>query len=255
MNKLILLIPLFLLKGLISIAQPGWHTNPPESSSGNYCYVSVLVTGNEDVLVKALPQARTCLGVSHPGFTQVSGGTIDGVIEIGGRVVKYQRVDAYNSSRGQYVLMMFSKNENKELPKKALKNPIPLTFTLSAAIPGMGQMYKKEKGRGFLFLTTVLGSAAATYYFETERASYIDKFNGAGTFGERELYIKKIEDSQNYRNIGAGVTGALYLLNIIDAVASKSKRYAFEPSDRQFKWDLAYNPRSQSCGVSLSFNF
>ena len=129
---------------------PWWYNNPPTSSSGKYCYISVLLSDGEDVLKKALPKAVSCGGLSYnPGGSYSEVG--NGRIEIGGKVIRYQRVDSKAASYGgEYVLMLFTNEEikaNKKLPKGP--RHLPLSFVFSSVVPGTGQFYKKEAGKGW----------------------------------------------------------------------------------------------------------
>lgn len=238
----------------ISYAQPKWHTNPPESSSGKYCYISIKVHDSDDILEEALKQAQSCLGFSGLGYKTISGGSDNGSIEVGGRTIKFQRVKAENDKwGGKYILFMFAKDEDiKKLPRTANKHFVPLSFALSAAIPGGGQFYKKEKGKGVLFMTTVVASAGSALYFESQRASNTTKFNTASSFAEREDLQNKIDQNITFRNMSAGVAGAIYFFNIVDAVFMKGKRYAV--NEKPMDWNLAYDPWSKAPTLNLAFS-
>lgn len=235
-------------------AQPSWYRNPPQSSSGKFCYIPVHVNSNENVLNKALPKATSCIGGGfNPSGTTYSS-QAQGSIEIGGRAIMYQRVRSKTDGHGgEYVLMMFGKKETKDLPKKATRNPFYITLPMSAAIPGTGQMVKKQGGKGALMLISFLGTAGSAGYFELQRQSDLVAYDKATTFEQRESLLNSMQKNIDYRNISAGVAGAIYLINVIDVLAAKSSRYVYEPS-KKLNWDLAYNPVVKSPVIGLTFS-
>ena len=118
-------------------------------------------------------------------------------------------------------------------------------------MPGSGQFYKKQTGKGWLFLAGTAAFGGAAFYFDTERKASLDAFDAASTFESRELFIDQIKTNQDYRNIALAAAGAMYLINVIDAFASKSRRYAYDNS-RRVNWNLAYLPNSNTPFASLS---
>lgn len=260
MKKVLALISLVFIINGVKAQQPKWCQNPPKSSTGKFCYICVFVQANEDVLSKALPEARTCLEVGFDPFRTLSSNSSGGLIQIGGNDIQYQRIDTKNNNQGgRYVLMMFTKEvkfdrkgEAKKMPK-AIKFS-PLAFPMSAIIPGTGQMYKKQQGKGYLFLISTALSGGAGYYFETQRKSSLESFNTASTFDERESFLKEVNINTTYRNISLAVAGTIYLVNIIDALAAKGKRYAYNRK-KTVNWNLAYHHQAKAPMAGLTINF
>jgi len=141
MNR-ILIIAVFISFNFQLLAQPSWYEETPESSSGKYCYVSIATNYGEDILPLALTKAVSCLGISHSEYQRISGGESRGSIEVGNQVLEFKKVREKNIGNTTYVLMMFSRGGQK-MPKKALRNPIPLTLPLSAILPGTGHLLFK----------------------------------------------------------------------------------------------------------------
>lgn len=246
---------IFFLLGFTISAQkaPWWYNNPPESSSDKFCYINVLVGAGQDVLDLAIPKAISCIGVSYKAYSEQSNGVVKIQTESGDRVIRYQRVDSKPGPYGgEYVLMMFTKQEMKEKKKlPRARRHLPLSFLFSAAIPGTGQFYKKQHGKGWAFFLSTAMLAGGAYYFETERSQAYDDFYASDTFNEREDLQQQVEANQNIRNAliaGAGIT---YVINVLDALASKGRRYAHKPSSK-VQWNLAAVPTKN--GVIASAN-
>lgn len=250
--KLVFTISFLMILINCAVAQPSWCRDEPVSSSGKYCYICVHVRGNEDVLEKSLKNAASCLGLTGYNYRQISGAGDGGTIEVGEKTLNYKRIRAKNESHSSYVLMMFSTGD-KNLPRHATRNPLYLTFPMSAAIPGTGQMYKKQGGKGALMLVGFLGAAGSAAYFELDRRNDLNAFEKATTFDERESLLRSMDQSMSFRNISLGVAGAVYLINIVDVMASKSKRYALNDNNK-FDWNLAYHPQAKAPVLGLTFS-
>lgn len=241
MNRIFIAVIFFLLCSPL-ICQPGWYRNPPVSSSGKYCYVSVKATGGEDMLDLALEKSIVCLGISRSEFTRrrVSGAN-EGVIEVGSKVLNFKKVREKNVGNTTYVLMVFSQAQ-KKIPRKIVKNPLPITISLSALLPSTGQYYKKQKLRGTVYLVSFLGAVGVASYYQLQIRSDKDKLRQAASIFEREALIKSMKDNRNIRNISLGGAGLVYLINLVDAAASRGQRYAMQRSNKKLNWELAYEP-------------
>ena len=108
-------------------------------------------------------------------------------------------------------------------------------------LPPGNQFYKKENGKAWLFLGATVALGGTSYFFETRRMSKIDEYEIAATFEQREQLISEIERNRDIRNYAAMAAGAFYLVNIVDALASNGRRYAYNP-DKRVNWKVAYVP-------------
>lgn len=94
----------------------------------------------------------------------------------------------------------------------------------SIIIPGWGQFHKSSYLKGGLVLggTAVLvGGIVAT---ETLRQDMIAAVNSTHNVQERKYYADKVEQYALGRNICIGALGALYVYNIVDAIAAPGAR-------------------------------
>ena len=106
----------------------------------------------------------------------------------------------------------------------------------SAICPGWGQMYKGSKGKGIAILGAEALAVGGMVAFEGMRSSYVTKMHQQPQFAQR--YAAKATNCKNIRNGIAAAAAAIYVYNLIDAVAAPGARwlkttgngFAFYPS-------------------------
>lgn len=119
-------------------------------------------------------------------------------------------------------------------------------------IPGVGQIYKGSKAKGWSILAGEVVCAGAIIVCESQRASYVKKIK------EQPKHIKtystKADNWENGRNIAIGAAAALYAYNLIDALVAPGARRVVAKKQRNY---LSMQPHfSDGCnGISLAFNF
>lgn len=94
----------------------------------------------------------------------------------------------------------------------------------SAIVPGWGQFHKGSYLKGGLILggcAVVAGGIAAV---ESVRKDYVRRVNETHNADMRRSYAYKADQLATVRNVCIGVAGALYLYNLIDAVAAPGAR-------------------------------
>jgi len=133
--------------------------------------------------------------------------------------------------------------------------------TFSMVIPGVGQLYSFQYGKGGLFLTSTVLGAVWAVNFSTE---YTDELNKYNEYVELYQSSQNLSDMNKYRNLftdskemlqtykrqwsfAVGIMGVSYLANLIDI-------YFFFPSNRyQQNIGLNYNPEGNSYEISYKF--
>jgi hypothetical protein len=114
-------------------------------------------------------------------------------------------------------------------------------FFRSALLPGWGQLYKGSRTKGVCIIggeALLIGGIVAT---ESLRASYIKMINETHSAEQIRAYSRDADTMENFRNVCITAAAALYLYNLIDAIAapgaphlipsrSATRRYAFYPS-------------------------
>ena len=125
-------------------------------------------------------------------------------------------------------------------------------FIRSLVIPGWGQMYKGSYLKGGLILGGEAAFVAGIIAAENLRASYKKKMK------EQPQHIKtyntKADNCENIRNICIGGAAALYVYNLVDAIAANgAKRVIIKKKNG----NLSVNPISSPfCnGVNMAYQF
>lgn len=106
----------------------------------------------------------------------------------------------------------------------------------SAVCPGWGQMYKGSKGKGLAILGTEVAALGGVVAFESMRSSYVTKMHKQPQFAQQ--YASKASNCKNIRNGFIAGAAAVYVYNLIDAIAAPGSRwlkttgngFAFYPS-------------------------
>jgi len=113
-------------------------------------------------------------------------------------------------------------------------------FLRSALLPGWGQLYKGSRTKGICIIggeALFIGGIVAT---ESLRASYVKMLNETHSAEQIRAYSRDADTMENFRNVCITAAAALYLYNLIDAIAAPgaprlipprtSRRYALYPS-------------------------
>lgn len=128
----------------------------------------------------------------------------------------------------------------------------------SAILPGWGQFYKGSYVKGGLVLggtVAIVGGIVAT---ESIRKDYARKINQTHNLDQRQLYAKRMDQYALSRNICIGALGALYVYNLIDAIAAPgARRVVVKKGNNR---GLAYNiyptsPDGQSIAMAFNMTF
>lgn len=107
----------------------------------------------------------------------------------------------------------------------------------SAVVPGLGQVYKKQKGKGFAILTTEAVLIAG--FFVADNISY-NYFEKAKTHRDTDIRREYLQDSDNWesaRNAIGAVAAGVYIYNIIDAIAARN---AIKEKESKSKFALSF---------------
>lgn len=256
--KNILFISCLFLACNLSFGQkkPWWINDKPQSSTKKYHYELVYVGARENALNLAFMKYSESFGLGYkPGSINAQDDQ-EGRYELKGKMVRYQKVEEKNVGSSRYVLYMFRIDGKDKITNRLYRGHL-VAFPLSAALPGLGQMHKRQKGKGWAFLTSTLIFGGGAYYLDTERKKYKDEFYNTSSYEEKQEYLDKHNEFQLYRNIALGVAGTVYLVNIIDAAVAKGRRlaYTIPPKPKNLKFHLDYNPTFNAPQLAVNFRF
>lgn len=118
----------------------------------------------------------------------------------------------------------------------------------SAICPGWGQIYKGSQAKGFAILGAEVAAIGGIVAFESMRSSYVSKARHQPSYMQQ--YMAK---ANNCRNISYGFmagAAAIYVYNLIDAIASPGLRYVKTKG-------LAFYPSitPESTGFAVAYHF
>ncbi len=110
----------------------------------------------------------------------------------------------------------------------------------SAIVPGWGQFYKGDNLKGTLLLGGTAVCAVGIIITDAQRSDYTKRIKQTHDVNQIKAYQTKRDNSETARNVCIGAAGALYIYNLIDALAApgakrivqskKNRQYSFAPS-------------------------
>lgn len=126
-------------------------------------------------------------------------------------------------------------------------------------IPGLGQMYKGQKAKGWVILGGEAGLAAMAIYANHRAVNYNRDYHNADD-AIAGSYRSKKKSWQNVRNVAIAGACGLYLYNLLDAAISKGARRVVvkKPSGTQLALNpgLVYDPATTAApAMTLSLTF
>lgn len=179
---------------------------------------------------------------------------------VGNAVVYAQKVDEYCSFE-DYADNTYQ-FEYYQLYAVSKRDSVPVfdEFTLSrtynhkalclSLVPGLGQIYKGQKIKGYTILgmeATLAVSAVAFHFKKHFCDRQIEKQpQFADSWRSKSLGWRQM------RNLCIGVAGCLYVYNLIDAAVSKGSRHVVV---KKPKLQVLPSASSEGAGMTLSFNF
>lgn len=125
-------------------------------------------------------------------------------------------------------------------------------FVRSMIVPGWGQIYKGSAVKGGFILGGAVAVAAGIIITENTRADYIKKMHEQPKFAD--VYNSKATDWETARNVCIGAAAALYIYNLVDAVAADgAERAIVKKRNNNFSFAPVVTP--DGGGFSLVYKF
>lgn len=117
----------------------------------------------------------------------------------------------------------------------------------SMVVPGWGQMYKRSMGKGITILSLQVATIAGICVCDNLSKSYRNKALSEWNNSVRENYNDRSASYRNVRNGCIIAAGAVYVYNLVDAIAAKgAKRYK--------KNSLTFTPYANSNSQGFLFS-
>lgn len=151
------------------------------------------------------------------GFTDKNNGSRHSVKAI--RLDEYCAFDDYESNDYEWQLYQLyaigRPDTEPSFDEFEINNHYNGTALTMSIVPGLGQIYKGQKTKGYVIMGGEVALIASGIYFECERHRRAKK---------GELWHNKTANFRDLRNVAFGAAAALYIYNLIDAAVSKGPR-------------------------------
>jgi hypothetical protein len=173
--------------------------------------------------------------------------------------VKARVLDEYREhyAPGEYrisLLIQTAKNPTIEFDRVNVTNEYG--FSLRAFVPGMAQFHKGSTLKGGLIVGGEIALIGGIIITESLRASNISKINTTHNAADKQNYINNADSYETMRNVMIGGAVALYVYNVIDAIATKGKKHVvFGNNTISVSPFVLPSAGGMSGGLALSFNF
>ncbi len=210
--------------------------------------VAVTNNSSDQHLSQVWNNGRLTERIEHDGHTTVESHSAAVKLHIAD-IAEYWETDR---SGNYYLTKLYAKSELDTTP---LFDKVELTTAYGARglwrsmiIPGWGQFHKGANLKGGLMLGGCAALAAGIVFTENQRADYVRK---AGQTHDARLirsYKTKRDHFATARNICIGAAAALYIYNIIDAVAAPGARWVVVHKRKIGSADYAFMPTAMPDG-------
>ena len=130
--------------------------------------------------------------------------------------------------------------------------------TLSFFIPGLGQMYKKRKIRGWLFLATEVGLATTAALMYNKNDVAIQNMDNATSQEKIDEYYDESLLSHQIHNICIYTAAGLWFYNILDACfigSSTNKKHSSNINSNKFKFIIDNSNNQFAVKLQYRLNF
>lgn len=263
MNRLSVLLVAICFLTQVSLGQKTYQSSNAFWSNGYFkdlpnSYVEVVSAFDsslEDAKNKAANEVikRRSIATGTESIVDVNGNNVN-VISNHQLIVKSRIIDEYyvrhNNGYTVYLLVQTAKNPNFQFESVSISNEY--NVSARAFLPGMAQIYKGSKVKGYSIIAMQALSIGGIILCENERSTNIKKSIEHPKFAVE--YSGRASDWSTARDICIGVAAGIYVYNIIDAYVAKGKtRLVFD----SYGSGLAISPHvsSHSVGLNLAYNF
>jgi hypothetical protein len=204
---------------------------------------------------------RRIAGTGLRTQVQVEGSRIHVTGGDAGTTVKSRVLDTYTERLGAgeyrvYLLVQTAKNPELEFEDVEVTNHYK--FSPAAFVPGLSQLKKGSTTKGLFIIGAEAAFVGGVVWAENRRATYNSKINTTHNTTVLKDYVDKANNYETMRNVMIGGAVAVYIYNIIDAVASKGKKHIVVLGDAHLDVSPFASPMmngSMASGVSLTFTF
>lgn len=134
----------------------------------------------------------------------------------------YWEYDASVGDAGEYtyyaLYAVSSTNQQPDFDHFEVTRSYGIAPVFMSIIPGVGQFYKGQKGKGISMICGGTACAGAIIFCDNQRASYVAKILEQPKHAQ--TYKTRADNYETARNVAIGLTGALVVWSVIDAAVS-----------------------------------
>lgn len=262
--------------------KPRWISNTPISNNDNYyfvnlhsdastsleaCRAAILkeLTANvervDKVSVKERYSDHSEMKFSNDRVDKFSHDSYDLELEVEGspRPIKYRRIDEYrgkNKESGRecyYALYAVERfGYSADFSNIRTTSRYGVEALALSIIPGCGQFYKGAYLKGGLMLGGCAIFAGGIIFTEHTRADYAAKIKQTHNAQAIRTYTNKRNHFATARNICIGAAAALYIYNLVDAIATPgAQKVVIKRTKNNQTRHYAFTPTVSECGAPL----
>ncbi len=262
--------------------KPRWINNTPISNNDNYyfvnlhsdastsleaCRAAILkeLTANvervDKVSVKEKYSDHSEMKFSNDRVDKFSHDSYDLELEVEGspRPIKYRRIDEYqgkNKESGKscyYALYAVERfGYSADFSNIRTTSRYGVEALALSIIPGCGQFYKGAYLKGGLMLGGCAIFAGGIIFTEHTRSDYAAKIKQTHNAQAIRTYTNKRNHFATARNICIGAAAALYIYNLVDAIATPgAQKVVIKRTKNNQTRHYAFTPTVSECGAPL----
>lgn len=151
---------------------------------------------------------------------------------------------------------LFAVSEKGQMPifdEFSVISPNGAAPALMSIVPGVGQFYKGQKVKGLILFGAEAASVIGALYCENQRSSNVKKMS---TYPRQvKEYSDKANDWKIRRNIMWGIAGAVWVYNMIDAIAVKGTPKVIIKPTKQSTMAFAPMATPNYAGITLTYSW
>lgn len=263
--------------------RPKWVSRPPKPSNDTFSYKVISQSANSlsDAKNKCLAELVSNAGFSN-GVVVIStnnsnekltqkwdNGRLTENIEYNSNTdteIKGNELEVYindideywvlNKSGNYLLTKIYAISNNNQIPEfdktYVTANYGARGLWRSMIIPGWGQFHKGANLKGGLILGGSVALVGGIVFAENTRANYASKILQTHDVHLMKSYMDKRNHFATARNICIGALGALYVYNLIDAIATPGAKYIkVEKTDKRGNL-YSFHPSATSEGYPMA---
>lgn len=170
-------------------------------------------------------------------------------------IVKSRIIDEYviHTEKGYTVYLLVQTAKNPEYQYESISISDEYKVGVRAFIPGMAQIYKGSKYKGYTLIAAQALSVASIILCESQRSVYHSKSIEQPKFAQ--IYSNKASNWETGRNISIGAAVGIWIYNIVDAFVAKGRKRVVQSNDDLTEFNITPQITPEITGVTFAYSF